>query len=215
MSKLNQEQLKRSIHEINVTRKQRKFKETIELQIGLKDYDPQKDKRFSGAIKLPFIPRTSMKAIILADQQHVDQAEKLGIPYIDAEGLKRFNKQRKPIKKFFKQYDILLASESILKQIPRLMGPALSKINKFPAPVTHNDNLQEKIDEAKATIKFALKKVLCMGVAVANVDLTEEQQRQNITLAINFLASLLKKNWNNIRTLHIKTSMGKPQRIYG
>ena len=29
----------------------RNFVETIELQIGLKNYDPQRDKRFSGAIK--------------------------------------------------------------------------------------------------------------------------------------------------------------------
>ncbi|XP_011704806.1 PREDICTED: 60S ribosomal protein L10a-like [Wasmannia auropunctata] len=31
--------------------KKRKFLETIELQIGLKNYDPQKDKRFSGTVK--------------------------------------------------------------------------------------------------------------------------------------------------------------------
>lgn len=31
--------------------KKRKFTETIDLQIGLKNYDPQKDKRFSGTIK--------------------------------------------------------------------------------------------------------------------------------------------------------------------
>lgn len=31
--------------------KQRKFVETVELQIGLKNYDPQKDKRFSGTVK--------------------------------------------------------------------------------------------------------------------------------------------------------------------
>jgi len=29
----------------------RKFRETIEFQIGLKNYDPQKDKRFSGTVK--------------------------------------------------------------------------------------------------------------------------------------------------------------------
>jgi large subunit ribosomal protein L10Ae len=29
----------------------RNFTETIELQIGLKNYDPQRDKRFSGTIK--------------------------------------------------------------------------------------------------------------------------------------------------------------------
>ena len=31
--------------------KQRKFQETVDLQIGLKNYDPQKDKRFSGTVK--------------------------------------------------------------------------------------------------------------------------------------------------------------------
>jgi large subunit ribosomal protein L10Ae len=34
--------------------KKRNFLETIELQIGLKNYDPQKDKRFSGTVKYVF-----------------------------------------------------------------------------------------------------------------------------------------------------------------
>ena len=31
--------------------KKRNFLETVELQVGLKNYDPQKDKRFSGTVK--------------------------------------------------------------------------------------------------------------------------------------------------------------------
>lgn len=215
MSKLSQDVLKKAIHDINIEKKPRKFVETIDLQIGLKDYDPKKDKRFAGSIRLPHVPRPKLQAIVLGDQIHCDLAQQLGIPFMDAEGLKKFNKQRKPMKKFFKPYDILLASESIIKQIPKLVGPNLTKINKFPIAVGPTDNLQEKINEAKASIKFQLKKVLCLGVAVAHVGLSEEEQRQNITLGINFLASLLKKNWNNVRTLHIKTTMGKPQRIFG
>jgi hypothetical protein len=34
--------------------------ESVELQIGLKAYDPQRDKRFSGTIKLPTVPRPNM-----------------------------------------------------------------------------------------------------------------------------------------------------------
>lgn len=34
-------------------------------------------------------------------------------------------------------------------------------------------------------------------------------------MTVGFLASLLKKGWNNISSLHIKTSMGKPVKIYG
>src|SRR5947207_4750157 len=40
--------------------KKRNFLETVELQIGLKNYDPQRDKRFSGTVKLPKIPRPGM-----------------------------------------------------------------------------------------------------------------------------------------------------------
>ena len=55
--------------------KKRKFAETIDLQIVLKNYDLQKNKRFSGNMKLT------------------------------------------------KKYDAFLASESLIKQIPRLLGP--------------------------------------------------------------------------------------------
>jgi hypothetical protein len=52
-----------------------------------------------------------------------------------------------------------------------------------------------QVNETKASIKFQLKKVLCMGVAVANVQMSEGEIRTNVMYAINFLVSLLKKNW--------------------
>jgi large subunit ribosomal protein L10Ae len=63
MSKLSIDTLKTSISEILKFSKEkpRKFVETVELQIGLKDYDTQRDKRFSGTVKLPHIPRPRMK----------------------------------------------------------------------------------------------------------------------------------------------------------
>ena len=44
-----------------VNKKPRKFVESIDLQIGLRDYDPEKDKRFTGAIKLPYCPHPRMQ----------------------------------------------------------------------------------------------------------------------------------------------------------
>jgi large subunit ribosomal protein L10Ae len=48
--------------------KKRNFLETVELQIGLKNYDPQRDKRFSGTVKLPNVPRPNMTICVLGDQ---------------------------------------------------------------------------------------------------------------------------------------------------
>lgn len=58
-----------------------------------------------------------------------------------------------------KKYDAFLASESLIKQIPRILGPGLNKAGKFPSLLTHNENMVGKVDEVKSTIKFQMKKV--------------------------------------------------------
>ncbi|KTG46520.1 hypothetical protein cypCar_00022884 [Cyprinus carpio] len=121
---------------------------------------------------------------------------------------------KKLVKKLAKKYDAFLASESLIKQIPRILGPGLNKAGKFPSLLTHNENLATKVDEVKSTIKFQMKKVLCLAVGVGHVRMTEEELVYNIHLAVNFLVSLLKKNWQNVRALYIKSTMGKPQRLY-
>lgn len=64
--------------------------------------------------------------------------------------------------------------------------------------MTHQESLESKVNETKAMVKFQLKKVLCMGVAVGNVSMEEKQIFQNVQMSVNFLVSLLKKNWQNV-----------------
>eukprot|EP00890_Picochlorum_soloecismus_P004940 jgi/Picsp_1/5447/NSC_02806-R1_60s ribosomal protein l10a len=194
--------------------KKRNFTETVELQIGLKNYDPQKDKRFSGTVKLPFCPRPEMKVCVLGDVQHCEQATAIGVDAMSVEDLKKLNKNKKLVKKLAKKYSAFLASDSVIKMIPRLLGPGLNKAGKFPTLVTHNDSLEAKVNEIRSSVKYQLKKVLCMGVAVGNVSMAEKDLYINIQMSINFLVSLLKKNWQNVKSLHVKTTMGKPIRLY-
>ena len=192
--------------------KPRKFMETIELQIGLKNYDPTKDKRFSGSVKLPYIPRPRMKVCVLGDVKHCEQAAAIEVDSKTVEDLKKLNKNKKLVKKLAQGYHAFLASDSVIKQIPRLLGPGLNKAGKFPTPI--NRTVMEQVNETKGSIKFQLKKVLCLAVAIANVGMTEMEIRTNIVFATNFLVSLLKKNWQNVKSLYIKSTMGKPYRIY-
>lgn len=133
---------------------------------------------------------------------------------MSVDDLKKLNKNKKLVKKLAQKYQTFLASETLIKQIPRLLGPGLSKAGKFPTPVAHAEDLGNKVNEVKSTIKFQLKKVLCLGVAVAHCDMTEDQVLANVMLSVNFLVSLLKKNWQNVKSLHIKSTMGKPLRIF-
>lgn len=113
----------------------------------------------SFIFRLKFIPRPKMQVCILGDQQHCDEAKALEVPFMDAEALKKLNKNKKLVKKLAKKYDAFLASESLIKQIPRLLGPGLNKAGKFPGLLAHSESMSQKIDEMKATIKFQMKKV--------------------------------------------------------
>merc|ERR1711935_1158758 len=156
--------------------KKRKFVETIDLQIG-------------------------MKVCVLGDAAHCEQAQTKDMPFKSVDDLKKLNKNKKLVKRLARTYDAFLASQALIPQIPRLLGPGLNKAGKFPTLIQHSDNLDTKVTEIRSQVKFQLRKVLCMGVAVGNVGMTPDELRQNCLMAINFLVSLLKKNWNNIKRL--------------
>merc|ERR1719456_1519075 len=159
--------------------RKRKFLETVELQIALKDYDVQRDKRFAGTVKLPNVPRPRMKVCILGDAVHCDAAQKANIPFKSVDDLKKLNKNKKQVKKLAQSFDAFLASQVLIPQIPRLLGPGLNKAGKFPTLMTHTDNLESKVTDMRSNVKFQLKKVLCMGVAIGNVGMNPDEMRQN------------------------------------
>mmetsp|Transcript_3956 Transcript_3956/g.6766 ORF Transcript_3956/g.6766 Transcript_3956/m.6766 type:complete len:230 (-) Transcript_3956:43-732(-) len=228
MSKLNSALLDKAVNDIlayasgdTITRggeevegKKRNFTETVEIQITLKNYDPVRDKRFSGTFKLPSIPRPGLKCCMLGNAAHCEQADRIGIDHMSVEDLKKLNKNKKLVKKLAKRYNFFLASDNMIKQIPRLLGPGLTKAGKFPTLLSSSDDMQEKINEVKSTIKFQMKKVMCLNVAVGNVTMDKQQIVVNTQLAANFLASLLKKQWQNIGQIYIKSTMGPAIQIY-
>mmetsp|Transcript_25335 Transcript_25335/g.47597 ORF Transcript_25335/g.47597 Transcript_25335/m.47597 type:complete len:232 (-) Transcript_25335:70-765(-) len=227
-SKLNAALLEKTVKEIlsyssggEITRggetikgKKRNFTETVECQISLKNYDPQRDKRFSGTFKLPTVPRPNLKCCVLGNARDVETAQRLNIDAMSVEDLKKLNKNKKLVKKLAKKYDFFIASDNMIKQVPRLLGPGLTKAGKFPTVLSSKEDMQEKVDEIKATIKFQMKKVMCLNVSVGNVEQEEKDIIVNVQLAANFLASLLKKNWQNIGGIFIKSTMGPATQIY-
>lgn len=228
MSKLNSAILEQAIDDIikyangeevtingkEVKGKKRNFTETIEAQITLKNYDPVRDKRFAGTFRLPAVPRPNLKCCVLGNAAHCEQAERIGVDQMSVDDLKKLNKNKKLVKKLAKRYDFFIASDNLIKQIPRLLGPGLTKAGKFPTLLAGNEDMQEKIDELKATIKFQMKKVMCLNVAVGNINMEKKEILVNTQLSANFLASLLKKQWQNIGQIYVKTTMGPSVQVY-
>ena len=77
--------------------------------------------------RLKHVPRRKYKVCLLGDQAHIDEAKSLGMDAMSADDLKKLNKDKKKVKKLAASYDAFLASDTLIKQIPRLLGPGLNK----------------------------------------------------------------------------------------
>ncbi len=91
--------------------------------------------------------------MVIADAAHIDKCKEIEMPYIDADGLKKkidpTDKKSKVLKKWAKNYKLFFISESLIRQLPKLGGPLLAKMGRFPSVIGANDNFKKKIDEGK------------------------------------------------------------------
>merc|ERR1712224_512716 len=161
MSKINSALLESAVHDIltfakggeikqggeMVKGKVRKFTETVELRATLKNYDPKKMKRFNGTYQLPVAPKPNLKICVFANETHIQAAKAANIPYMSVDDLKKLNKDKKLVKKLAQKYDAFLASDTVIKLVPRLLGPTLNRAGKFPTRVASADDLEDAVDE--------------------------------------------------------------------
>jgi len=220
MSKVSLDTLQEAVaglYKYSTETKKRNFVETVELQIALKNYDPNKEKRFAGQVRLPIVPRPKFTVCVIGDAKHIGEAKDQKVPSMSEDDLKKLNKNKKAVKKLAKTYGAFLASASLIRKIPRLVGPGLNKAGKFPSVLGPNENITDKVEGVRASVKFALKskKSLCLGVPIANLSMSQKDVVNNLTLAINFAVSLLPKGWQQIKRLYIKSTMGTPFRVFG
>ena len=57
------------------------------------------DKRFSGTVKLPYVPRPRLKLCMLGDAAHCEEARSLGLDAMWVDELKLLKKDKKLVKK--------------------------------------------------------------------------------------------------------------------
>merc|ERR550534_2302216 len=87
----------------------------------LKSSQGDKKRNFLETVELPHVPREKYRVCVLGDAAHCDEANANEISCMDVEALKKFNKDKKLVKKLAKKYDAFMASESLIRQIPRLL----------------------------------------------------------------------------------------------
>lgn len=198
-----------NIEEMKAKSKPRKFPQTVELQISLRNYNAKKEKKLAADIDLPNQVKRKLKLICIVNDIDRDQCIKNNIDFVDMDYFKKFNNDLKLIKKWARSYDMILVSSALNKNLTKTIGKPLTSVQRLPIIIPEGGSIKQKIEQLHNTARFKIKGVTWINTAVAQEAQTPEQIRANIVKSLNFLASILPKGWQNIRKIGIKSTMGK------
>jgi large subunit ribosomal protein L10Ae len=208
--------------------KRRKFVETVQLVIQLRNYSFRTDKRVYLHMTLPHAIRHESSSkrsvcVLAADENDASfkEAQQLGFPVVTASFLAAFNKNKKEIKKWFRPYAATITDSLFARKVPRLSGPALFRYGKPPiiADIPPAQPQPEPIARAYHKMlhlaKFTfVRRQPKFDLAIGHVEMTPKQLLQNIRAGTTALVGRLKNGWANVDEIGVHASMGSHFVLY-
>jgi large subunit ribosomal protein L1 len=202
----------------------RKFDETIDLIINIKDVNLNDPKnRIDKEIILAhdIVTKESPNICVIASDEILLEARKLGIDTLDADGLVKMNSEEKKYKKkFAKKYDFFIVEDKMMRDVARYLARFLGPLGKMPKPfpagygiISTVDDLKVAHDRYKKVIRIQMKKQPIIFVKIGKKSTETEKLFENMKTVVNYIADQMPHKYNNFKSMYLKSSMGKPVKV--
>jgi len=210
------EKLQSAISKLKESQK-RNFKQTVDLIINLKGLDlknPEHQVEFFLQLPKPKGKKTKVCALVAPELG--DQAKKIMDHVVM---LADFDKLKKnEIKKLAQEYDFFVAQANIMPKVAASFGRIFGPKGKMPNPkagciVPPNANLQPLYEKLQNTVKISGKKAPLIQTIIGSEESSEKDLFENAKYVYNNLVHHLPQGENNIKSIYIKYTMGKPVRV--
>ena len=190
--------------------KPRKFKQSVDLIINLKNVDLKKpENRFNSEFFLPGGLGKDMKIAAIVDSL-APEAKGLVDLVIRKEEIEKLASKKKELKNIANNYDWFLGEATLMAQIGKSLGTVLGPRGKIPKPVPPKVKLEPFVGRAKNTVRVVLRDTPVVQVSIGVEDMENDKLAANAEAIYNFVRDKLPKGKNNIRSTMVKLTMGKP-----
>ncbi len=194
--------------------KETKFTQSVEVMISLKEVDPKKtDLNINDIVYLPHPVLKQAKICFIGSGDMAVRAKNAKANLIiDPSQLENYGGSKRDAKKLARAYDFFLADTSLMPRIGKVLGQALGPKGKIPTPVPPNSPIEAMINRMRTAIRVRSRGSLGVMAKVGDNKLTEPEIADNILAVVNAISKKLPNGDKNIRTIMVKTTMGKPSK---
>jgi large subunit ribosomal protein L1 len=190
----------------------RKFEQSFELILKLKDIDVKKtDLNINEVVFLPNALSDKAKVCIFAVGDTAVRAERAGADRVVESGeLDRLASEKRNAKKLARAYHFFLADTSMMPRIGRILGPFLGPRGRMPAPVPPNAPLESMLGRYKTAVRVRARGSLSVAGKIGDESLDDGKVADNALAVISQVERKLPNGERNIQSVMIKKTMGKP-----
>jgi large subunit ribosomal protein L1 len=198
--------LEKKIDELFKEKGKRKFKQSIEMIIVLKDVDV---KELRNKIQEVYVPNyIESKVIIFSEVKKID-----GIEHYTPKDIEEISQSKRKSRKFARSFDFALSDQKLIPLIGKLLGKFLAVKGKMPKPITDEKSLPQIIERFKKSVRINLKQNQ-IQIKIGKEDIEKEKLIENIKSVLNQIVEKLPEGEKNIKKIYLKLTMSKPIKIY-
>jgi large subunit ribosomal protein L1 len=218
-----QSAIEESVHKAEGKKdKVRKFDESVDIIFNVRDVDLKNpNNRIEQEHILPHVVNEKPNLCFFAEGDMELAVKSRGIPVINVAALDELN--RKPNKEkraIARKYDYFVAREDLMRNVAKVMARFLGQRSKMPKPqpkgfgvIKANENLESYLDQMKYLIRIDMKKQLQIQTKLGHKSNDLKDLMENFESILGVLETKLPNGFQNIKSIFIKTTMGKPVKV--
>lgn len=211
MSFVPRESIERAVREALEVSPKRKFKQSVDLTVVLRDVDLKSPQgRIREVVFLPHPVKKKVKVCVVADGDMEVKAREVADRVIGREELQGLAGNRKAARKIAEECDWVLVKTNLMPLAGRTLAPALGPRGKIPVPVPPNADIASFVERYRSAVIIRTKDQPQVMCRVGTEDNSVEEIVENIFKVLSSLEAKLPNPRSNIARIIVKTTMGPP-----
>jgi large subunit ribosomal protein L1 len=207
-------QLKELVKQARQGAGQRKFSQSVDLTLVLKDIDVKRGFNVNEVVTLPHKPSREATICVVGSGDLGTRARKAQIDnVIEQDQLDRLGTNKREARKVVRTYDFFLSDTSLMAAVGRSLGQFLGPKGKMPTPLPYGAPIESIAARMRSSVRARAKNQLNISTKIGDEKMDDSQLASNANTVIAAIEKKLPQGEKNISNALIKFSMGKAAKL--
>lgn len=194
--------LKEAIKELRNESNKKKFIQSFDLIVTLKNFDAKKpETKIQTEVVLPN-PHTENITVGIISDQHDN-----GITTADIEQIAN---NKSEIKKMTKQYDYFLCEPPLMVLVGKVLGRYLGPKGKMPKLLPPGQDPTNIIEDLKKSVRIKTGVNASIQTIIGKESMDDDKIQENVEKVLDEIKKVLPKGESQIKNILLKLTMSKP-----